>query len=154
MRHPLHSLIPVMSALLACGGAWAAMTGSLPAVVHKASVEVRAEPSAAAPAVATLRRDARVGISGQQGLWYRLELEDGRSGYVRVNEVRMAQAEAAAGATGPAVLLQGRAGRGRVTETATVRGIEASDLAAGRHDARGVGHRRGRGRGRLDRAGL
>ena len=138
MRHPLHSLIPVLSAVLACGSAWAAMTGSLPAVVHKASVEVRLEPRTGAPTVATLGRDARVDISGQQGLWYRLELGDGRSGYVRVNEVRVARAEAAAGGTGPAVLLQGRAGRGRVTETATVRGIEASDLAAGRHDAAGL----------------
>ena len=114
-----------------------------PAVVHKASVDVRAEPDAEAARVATLKRDARVDIGGQQGLWYRLELAGGGSGYVRVNEVRVAYAadEAPGAARNP--LLQG--GRGRVTETATVRGIDASDLAAGRHDAAALarmeGHR-------------
>src|SRR5690606_13413368 len=32
-------------------------------------------------------------------------------------------------------VFRGNAGKGRVTETATVRGIDASDLAGGRHDA-------------------
>lgn len=125
----------ITSALLASTlMAGAALAAGMPAVVHKRSVEVRQAPDFSAPAVTTLSRDTQVRISDQQGLWYALLLNDGRSGYVRVNEVRMAYAGAEAPETARGALLQGNAGRGRVTETATVRGIDASDLAAGRHD--------------------
>jgi len=146
MRYTIHSLSLVLLASIAAGGvALAALAAGVPAVVHKRSVDVRAAPDFESPAIATLKRDAQVGISAQQGLWYELDLGDGRSGYVRVNEVRVAQTRNEAPETGGSVLLQGRAGRGRVTETATVRGIDASDLAGGRHDAAALarmeGHR-------------
>jgi len=132
-RHLMPSLLAMATLTAAVQAAWAA---DLPAVVHKRSVEVRQAPGFDAPAIATLRRDARVAIDAQQGLWYRLVLDDGRSGYVRVNEVRMLQA----GTESPEgrALFQGNAGKGRVTETATVRGIDASDLAGGQHDAAGL----------------
>lgn len=122
----------LFSAALAAGTALAA---GMPAIVHKPSVEARQAPDFSAPVVATLRRNAQVEISGQQGLWYELALPEGGSGWVRVNEVRMAYAGEETPDANRRALLQGTAGRGRVTETATVRGIEASDLAAGRHDA-------------------
>ena len=133
----MRSSIRILSLALLAGAlaAGAALAAGMPAVVHKRTVEVRQAPDIAAPAITTLRRDARVDISGQQGLWYQLALEDGRSGYVRVNEVRMAYAGDETPDASRRALLQGNAGRGRVTETATVRGIDASDLAAGRHDA-------------------
>lgn len=139
MRPAFHRLSLVLLATLAASGAaLAALAGSTtPAVVHKPSVEVRAAPDFGSPALARLKRDASVGISAQQGLWYQLDLGDGRSGYVRVNEVRMVPATTGAqGSSAPALL--GRAGRGRVTETATVRGIDAGDFARGRHDAAGL----------------
>lgn len=128
-------------ALLALAGATAgapARAAELPAMVHKPGVEVREAPDLRSTSIATLARDARVGISAQQGLWYRLALEDGRSGYVRVNEVRMLHAAEETPEAGRRAVFQGTAGRGRVTETATVRGIDASDLAGGRHDAAGL----------------
>ncbi|MGY1457427.1 MULTISPECIES: M48 family metalloprotease [unclassified Luteimonas] len=146
MRNTIRSLSLAMLATLAASGlALAALSAAMPAVVHKRSVEVRNAPDPAAPAITTLARDARVDISAQQGLWYQLALGDGRSGYVRVNEVRMASAGAETPDTSRQALLQGQAGRGRVTETATVRGIDASDLTGGRHDAAALarmeGHR-------------
>ncbi len=137
MRTLTRLLIPSLLAVAALATtpptAWAA---DVPAIVHKRAVEVRQAPDFDAPAIATLHRDARVAIGAQQGLWYRLALDDGGSGYVRVNEVRMLHAgtDTQAGHT----LFQGNPGKGRVTETATVRGIDASDLAGGRHDAAGL----------------
>ena len=135
--------LAMMATIAASGIALAALAAGMPAVVHKRSVEVRQDPDFASPAIATIKRDARVDISAQQGLWYRLALGDGRSGYVRVNEVRVAGTGAETPDANRRALLQ--AGRGRVTETATVRGIDASDLGGGRHDAAALarmdGHR-------------
>lgn len=138
---PTFSLI--LLAALACGIAPAASAAGMPAVVHKRTVEVRQAPDFQAPAIATLRRDEQVDIGGQDGLWYRLSLADGRSGYVRINEIRMAHAGDERSEAGRSVLLQGAAGRGRVTETATVRGIDASDLAGGRHDPQALARMEG-----------
>jgi len=134
MRTLTRHLIPTVLAI-AAGAAIlpTALAADVPALVHKRSVDVRQAPDFSAPAIARLGRDARVAIGAQQGLWYRLVLDDGRSGYVRVNEVRMLQTGAET--PGGRALFQGNAGKGRVTETATVRGIDASDLAGGRHDA-------------------
>lgn len=133
MRNAILALSIAALACIATPGA--VLAAGMPAVVHKRSVDVREAPDFSAPTVATLRRDAQVEISGQQGLWYQLALGDGRGGYVRVNEVRMAYAGDETPGASRRALLQGKAGRGRVTETATVRGIDASDLAAGPHDA-------------------
>lgn len=132
MRNPFRTLS--LAALCCIAAAGIALAAGMPAVVHKPSVEVRESPDFSAAAITTLRRDAKVTISGQQGLWYRVDLDDGRSGHVRVNEVRMAHAGNESPESARRAVL-GTAGRGRVTETATVRGIDASDLAGGRHDA-------------------
>lgn len=133
MRHINRLLRPAVfaAAVLAAG---AALAAGMPAVVHKRAVQAREAPDFSAPVVATLQRDAPVEISGQQGLWYELSLPEGASGWVRVNEVRMAYAGEETPDANRRALLQGTAGRGRVTETATVRGIEASDLASGGHN--------------------
>jgi hypothetical protein len=100
----------------------------LPAVVHKPSADVYAEPRFDAPKVVTLQRDAAVRISAQQGLWYQLLMAAGAPGFVRVNDVRVSYAGAEDGEANLRVLMGGKAGKGRVTETAGVRGIEESDL--------------------------
>ncbi len=100
----------------------------LPAVVHKPAADVYAEPRFDSPKVATLQRDTAVRISAQQGLWYQLLMSAGAPGFVRVNDVRVTYAGAEDGEANLRVLMGGKAGKGRVTETAGVRGIEESDL--------------------------
>ncbi len=65
------------AALLASG----VNAAELPAVVHKPSADVYAEPRFDAPKVATLQRDAAVRISAQQGLWYQLLMAAGSAGF-------------------------------------------------------------------------
>ena len=48
-------------------------------VVKKDSVGVFAEPKFEAAKIATLKRDAKVTIAAQQGLWYELRLADGQT---------------------------------------------------------------------------
>ena len=120
--------------LLLAGVAFAGNAG-LSAVVHKGSVVVHAQPDFAAPEVAKLKRNAQVRIAAQQGLWYRLALEGGGEGYVRVNDVRVASAGKPGAGNGLDVLLTAKSGRGRVSETAGVRGIDESDLRSASFDA-------------------
>ncbi len=102
----------------------------LSAVVQKPAADVYAEPRFDAPRLTTLRRDAQVKISAQQGLWYQLLMPAGAPGYVRVNDLRLAQAGNEAGESNLRVLMTGKAGKGRVSETAGVRGVDESDLKA------------------------
>lgn len=104
-----------------------------PARVHKAGVEARAAADVSSPAVTKLGRGAPVAIIGQQGLWYQVRLEDGGTGFVRINDVRMAGTAAEAPAASRA-LFTGNAGRGRVAETASVRGINPAKLRQGGSD--------------------
>ena len=115
-------------------GASGASAAELPAVVHKPVVDVRAQPAFDAPKIATLQRDTAVTVSAQQGLWYALRMPADATGYVRVNDVRLAYAGVEDGAANVRVLMGGKAGQGRVTETAGVRGIEESDLKAAAFD--------------------
>jgi hypothetical protein len=105
-----------------------ARAADLSAVVHKPSADVYAEPRFDAPKVATLPRNTDVRISAQQGLWYQLRMVASAPGFVRVNDVRIAYADVEGGEANLRVLMGGKAGKGRVTETAGVRGIEESDL--------------------------
>jgi hypothetical protein len=125
--------------------ALSAQAEELPAVVHKPTADVYAEPRFDAPKVATLQRDTAVKIAAQQGLWYQLLMAAGAPGFVRVNDVRVTYAGAEDGAANLRVLMGGKAGKGRVTETAGVRGIEESDLRSAALDQEQlnamVGHR-------------
>jgi hypothetical protein len=119
--------------------ATAFMTASLSAaalsgIVQKPSVDVYAEPRLDAAKVATLKRDTAVSISTQQGLWYQLQMSAGTPGYVRVNDVRIDYAGTEDGDANLRVLMGGKAGEGRVTETAGVRGIDESDLQTAAYD--------------------
>lgn len=124
-------------ALLFMGSAAAAAalaSGSLPAVVHKASVTVHSKPDFAAPAIATLKLKDPVKIVDQQGLWYQVALPDKAHGYLRVNEVRLVDAGATKSADTMHILLTGKSGTGRVTETAGVRGLGESELRSAAFD--------------------
>ena len=104
------------------------------ATIRKPSVDVHGGPDFASPTIATLKRDASVTITGQQGLWFRLALAEGKAGFVRVNDVRLAYAGKEAGG-GMRTLFTGKAGKGRVSETAGVRGLDESDLKAATFNA-------------------
>jgi Zn-dependent protease with chaperone function len=112
-----------------------ALAASMAALVHKPSVDVRGAPDFKSPALVTLKRDAKLEVAGQQGLWFQVKLADGRTGYVRVNDVRMAYAGNEGGDANVRALFTGKAGKGRVTETAGVRGLDESSLAAAGYDA-------------------
>jgi len=122
MRTMTFSLVAV--ALLASS----VSAAELSAVVQKPAADVYAQPKFDAPKVATLQRNTDVKISAQQGLWYQLLMPAGAPGFVRVNDVRLAYAGVEDGEANVRVLMGGKAGKGRVTETAGVRGIDESDL--------------------------
>ena len=117
-------LIGLFTTALMSSGAAAEIAG----VVIKPTVDVYAEPSFESPKVSTLKRDAEVTVSAQQGLWYALQLAPAGTGYVRVNDVRIKYGGVEGGDANMRALTSGKAGVGRVTETAGVRGIDESDL--------------------------
>jgi hypothetical protein len=106
----------------------------LQAQVHKATVEVHGAPDFKAAVLATLKQGATVTIAGQQGLWYRIDMPANVGGYVRVNDVRMAVGGKGASSADVRGLFSGRAGKGRVSETAGVRGLDESDLRSAGYD--------------------
>ena len=108
--------------------ALAASAAEPSAVVHKPKVDLYAQPSLDAPKIATLSRNTAVHISAQQGLWYQVVPASGVSGYVRVDDVRVEYGGAEDGDATMRILMSGKPGQGRVTETAGVRGIDESDL--------------------------
>ncbi len=124
------SIALIATAFLTSSLSAAALSG----IVQKPSVDVYAEPRLDASRVATLKRDTAVSISAQQGLWYQLQMPGGTSGYVRVNDVRIDYTGVEDGDANLRVLMGGKPGEGRVTETAGVRGIDESDLKSSAYD--------------------
>lgn len=120
--------------LLVAGTVMAAALDGLPAIVQKDSVTVYSQPAFSAPTIATLGRRDSVEIAKQQGLWYEVALHNGAHGYLRVNDVRIADASATHSASTMHILLTGKSGTGRVTETAGVRGLNESDLRSAAYD--------------------
>lgn len=121
-------------ATVLAAAAMTAQAASWPAEVLKPSVEVHGQADFSSPVVAKLARKTHLIISDQQGLWFRVTLADGTSGYLRVNEVRIAETKKA-GDSALDILMTGRSGSGRVTETAGVRGLDESDLQAASFNA-------------------
>jgi len=119
---------------LAMSGLLMAASGGSPATVAKPKVDVHAAASFSSPTVTTLRNKATVNVVGQEGLWYKLALDGGQTGYVRINEVRVAYGKSDNGGIG-AALFTGNAGQGRTTETASVRGLDESQLKSASFNA-------------------
>lgn len=113
--------------LVSSGAAYAASAvQELSAKVSKPSVDVYSAPDLRAERLLTLKRNDAVKIAGQQGLWYQVGTMPGKPGFVRVNDVRLAQARRDDG--GPNVLFVGKSGLGRGSETAGVRGLDENQL--------------------------
>jgi hypothetical protein len=111
-----------------------AQADELKATVRKAKVDVYAEPKLDAAKLDALKQDSAVSIAAQSGLWYEVKLPNGKSGFVRVNDVRMNYAGTEGGGANVNALTSGKAGVGRVSETAGVRGIDESDLKSAARD--------------------
>src|SRR5690606_9390000 len=120
---------------LLCAAALPAVAAEMAATVHKPKAEVRQAPDFSAPKVADLRRGDSVSVSAQEGLWFKVALADGASGYLRVTDVRMDYAAQESGDANVRALFTGQAGKGRVTETAGVRGLDESALQSAAFDA-------------------
>jgi hypothetical protein len=116
----------VVAALIAPAG----VAAELAATVHKPTADVHAQPTFESERLKSLQRGESVNITAQLGLWYELALPASAAGYVRVNDVRLAATDASGGDANLRVLMGEKGGRGRVTETAGVRGIDESDLKA------------------------
>jgi Zn-dependent protease with chaperone function len=140
------SLVGFVAVVFAAAGAGAA---ELSGVVHKPTAEVHAQPKFESPKVATLNQGTPVKVSAQQGMWYELQMpagttgaqagapgaqagapgaQAGAPGYVRVDDVRINYGGASDGDANMRILMGGKPGQGRITETAGVRGIDESDL--------------------------
>lgn len=132
IRHPTR--LAIAFAASALSGLLLAANQTTPATVAKPSVQAHAKPDFASPAVASLAQNTAVNIASQQGLWFKLMLTGGKAGYVRVNEVRVTYGSKATGGLASA-LFAGRAGKGRTTETASVRGIDETTLKSASFDA-------------------
>ena len=130
------AICQLLLAFLILGTAGAVLASGLHGTVHKRSATVYSKPDFKAPAVATLSRRDPVTIKDQQGLWYQVALDGGRTGYLRVNEVRLAASTATGSADTMQILMTGKSGSGRVTETAGVRGLDESELRSASFDGR------------------
>ena len=122
-------LLPALRLMAFCAAAtvFAAYAADLSGTVHKPHVAVKGQPDFGAPTVGTLKRNDPVRVSQQQGLWYRIA---GPEGYVRVNDIRLATS---AGAE-QAMSFAGQSGKGRVSETASVRGLGEGVLKSAAYD--------------------
>jgi len=118
----------------AIAAVFVAQADELKATVRKAKVDVYAEPKLDAAKLDALKQDSAVSIAAQSGLWYEVKLPNGKSGFIRVNDVRMNYAGTEGGGANVNALTSGKAGVGRVSETAGVRGIDESDLKSAARD--------------------
>jgi hypothetical protein len=115
----------LVAALFAATGAEAA---DLTATVRKSEVNVYTAPDLESGRLKKLKQDDTVVIGSQQGLWYEVKLPDGQAGFMRINDVRVNYGSVEDSAANMRVLTSGKAGAGRVSETAGVRGIDESEL--------------------------
>lgn len=124
-----HTVFPwVLAAWLGgCVGTGCAHAAELSGTARRPGVEVKQQPEFSSLTVGTLGRDAPVKVAAQQGLWYRIAAP---GGFVRVNDVRLAASTGAEQAIG----FSGRSGKGRVSESASVRGLGESELKAAAFD--------------------
>lgn len=129
------NIVLFTAGILTVGAAIAATLSGLPATIQKDSVTAFSAPDFDASAVATLDRGDDVRVADQDGLWYKLALDGGATGFVRVNEVRIAKSSATSSEDTMHILMTGKSGRGRITETAGVRGLGESELRSASFDA-------------------
>ncbi len=122
-RHGARTLL----LMLACAATAGAYGADLSGTVRRPSVAVKGQADFSAATVGTLKRNDPVKVAAQQGLWYRIAAP---GGFVRVNDVRLSTS---AGAE-QAMAFSARSGKGRVSESASVRGLGESELKSAAFD--------------------
>ncbi len=107
--------------------------GTAQATVYKDGVAVHQAAMATSPTVTSLSKGSPVEVEKQEGLWFNVKAQPSTSGYVKINEVRLAKATGAAGSSNDGYSMFG--GHVKPTETAGVRGIGETDLQNATFDA-------------------
>ena len=121
--------------LLIAVGLWLAITGIACAGEQGATIKrdvLKAEPFRDAKTIATLAAGEKVEILKREGGWYYLSTKRGK-GWIRMLSVKRGQVSpksAGKEASGLLDIASGRAGKGQITATTGVRGLNEEDLKA------------------------
>ena len=102
-----------------------APSGSTQATVYKDNVAVHQAASPTAPTVTSLSKGSPIDVLRQEGLWFNVKAQPSTVGYVKINEIRLAQPAAGKG-DGYSMFAGG--GHAKLSETAGVRGISETSL--------------------------
>lgn len=112
-------------AATALAAASAAPTGSTQAIVYKDNVAVHQAASPSSPILTSISKGSPLDVQRQEGLWFNVKAQPNTVGYVKVNEIRLAQPAAGKG-DGYSMFAGG--GHAKLSETAGVRGISETSL--------------------------
>ena len=107
----------------------AAPSGSTQATVYKDNVALHQAASPSAPTLASLSKGSPVEVQKQEGLWFNVKAQPSTVGYVKINEIRLAQPAAGKG-DGYAMF----GGHPKPSETAGVRGLGETALQSASMD--------------------
>ncbi|MBS0195050.1 MAG: M48 family metalloprotease [Proteobacteria bacterium] len=107
--------------------------GNTAATVYKDGVALHQAAATSSPTLATLAKGSTVEVDRQDGLWFNVKTPPGAAGFVKINEVRLAQAKGG-GNDGYSMF----GGRPKPGETAGVRGISTEDLRGATYDPAAV----------------
>ncbi|HEY2345896.1 MAG TPA: M48 family metalloprotease [Xanthomonadaceae bacterium] len=156
MRHAIRILSLSILAVLATGAAVAkkpahapastpqpaapqeapAPAGTTAATVYKDGVAMHQAASTTSPTVTTLAKGNPVEVEKQEGLWFNVKSQPSSDGYVKINEVRLAQAKGTPGSSTDGYSMFG--GHVKPGETAGVRGLDVEGLRKAGFDGAAV----------------
>lgn len=100
--------------------------GTAQATAYKDNVAVHQAASTTSPTVTSLSKGSAVEVEKQEGLWFNVKAQPSASGYVKINEVRLAQAKGTPGSSTDGYSMFG--GHVKPGESAGVRGLDVEGL--------------------------
>jgi hypothetical protein len=101
-------------------------SGTTQATVYKDGVALHQAASATSPTVTSLSKGSSVDVLKQDGLWFNVNAQPSAVGFVKINEIRLAQPPAGKG-DGYSMF----GGHSKPGETAGVRGLDKSKIQSG-----------------------
>jgi hypothetical protein len=110
-----------------------AATGTTQATAYKDNVAVHQAASATSPTVTSVAKGSPLEVEKQEGLWFNVKAQPSAVGYVKINEIRLAQAS---GGQNDGYSMFG--GHPKPGETAGVRGFNDEQLTNATFDAAGL----------------
>jgi hypothetical protein len=108
----------------------AGTAGTTQATAYKDNVAVHQAALSTSPTVTSLAKGSPVEVEKQEGLWFNVKAQASATGYVKINEVRLAKA---AGGSNDGYSMFG--GHPKASETAGVRGLNTEELGRATFDA-------------------